>query len=323
MSEITLGNDISRWQGDVNFDTLKNNCQFLIIKASEGVGFVDPKFSRNKSEARRVGLPLGYYHFAHPDLGNFPETEAEYFLKTIGELQLGELLVLDYEPPNQKQTDVDWCRKWLDYVYSKTGVRALIYLNQSQVKKFNWQSVVDGGYGLWIAAYTGDPTKNNYEKGQWTFAAMQQWTNAQQVPGISGNVDGNVFFGTLDTLKKYGYRKGQNTEPQPTPTPIPTPIVITNPNQLLFIGKLNDVEYGDMSLENVRIRFGAALTALEIGDKNIEGLNTEIDNLHLDLQRAEAEAEGYKNKLTQCQKNTLNGLSLWEALQLIFSRIKL
>lgn len=211
---ITLGNDISKWQGDVNYDVYKNNTQFSIIKASEGNGYTDPKFSRNKSESRRTGIPLGYYHFARPDLGNAPEVEAQFFLNVCGDLKDGELLVLDYECSGQRQEWVDWCKKWLDYVYSKTNCKPLIYLNQSQLRQWNWATVVAAGYGLWVAAYTYDPYKNDFYKGQWQFAAMQQWTNKQVVPGINGGVDGNVFFGDLATLKKYGYKSP--TPPPPT-----------------------------------------------------------------------------------------------------------
>ena len=204
MAKIT-GNDISHHQGDINFDVYRNNSFFLIMKATEGTSFTDPKLKRNQSEARRVGLPLGYYHFARPDANSNAENEAVYFLNVIGSLQEGEVLVLDYEP-NWNGDAVAWCKKWLDAVFARTGCRPLIYLNESQVRGFNWKPVVDGGYGLWIAKYTYDPNKNTYNKGIWPFAAMQQWTNRQQVPGIAGNVDGNVFFGDQATFKKYGYK---------------------------------------------------------------------------------------------------------------------
>lgn len=136
---MILGNDVASYQGDINYDVYKNNSNFIIPKATEGVGFTDPKFKRNQSEARRVGLLRGYYHFARPDLGNSPEAEADFFLAVVGALQEGENLYLDYECANQVQAHVDWCRKWLDRVYQKTGVKPLIYLNQSQVKKFDWK----------------------------------------------------------------------------------------------------------------------------------------------------------------------------------------
>lgn len=201
-----LGNDVSKYQGDINFDTYRNNSNFLIIKSSEGTGYTDPKFSRNQSECRRVGLPLGYYHFARPDLNADPTKEVDWFLKVLGEIREGEMLTLDYEP-NWNGDAVGWCKRWLDYAQEKTGTKCLIYLNQNQLKTINWKPISDAGYGLWVAAYTYDPNNNNFEKGSWQFAAMQQWSNKQKVPGIVGDVDANVFFGTVDTFKKYGYHK--------------------------------------------------------------------------------------------------------------------
>jgi lysozyme len=209
---ITLGNDISKFQGDINYDVYRNNTQFVICKASEGTGFKDPKLDRNKSEARRTNILLGYYHFARPDLGNTPQAEADWFLQAIGDFREGELLALDYEA-NWSGDVVDWCNKFLNRIREKlSGYNALIYLNQSHMIK-NWKPVIDAGNGLWIAAYTYDPNKNNFNKGQWPFAAMQQWTSSQNVPGINGNVDGNVFFGDLDTLKKYCYHPAPPADP--------------------------------------------------------------------------------------------------------------
>lgn len=245
---ITLGNDISNWQGDPNYDVLKNNTQFLFVKATEGNGYTDPKFKRNQSEGRRVGLLMGYYHFARPDLGNSPEVEADWFLKTIGDLKDFELLALDYECANQKQADVDWCKKWLDRVQEKTGIKAFMYLNQSQIRSFDWQKVIDGGYALWVAAYTYDPYKNNFVTDEFKTAAMQQWSNSQQVPGLSGNIDGNVFFGDMETLKKYGKKPAQPA-PQPQPEPAKP---IDDENAKIHLGKIGEVEYGDKTLKEVR-----------------------------------------------------------------------
>lgn len=209
-----VGNDVASYQGDINYDVYKNNSHFIIVKATEGVGFVDPKFKRNQSEARRVNLPLGYYHFARPDLNANAEAEADHFLATLGQIYAGEVLVLDYEP-NWAGDAVTWCKRWLDRVFLKTNCRPLIYLNQNQLRTINWKAVSDGGYGLWVASYTYDPNNNNFITGSFTFAAMQQWTNRQQVPGIAGNVDGNVFFGDVATFKRYGY---QPASPQPPTT---------------------------------------------------------------------------------------------------------
>jgi lysozyme len=225
---MIVGNDISGHQGSVNFPVYKDNTNFLIIKTTEGVGFIDPWFANNRTQARANNIPLGYYHFARPDLGNTPQAEAEFFCKLLdGDPILeGEVIALDYECPNQKQSDVDWCKQWLDAVSKRFGgMKPFIYLNQSQVKAFDWSVVVNAGYGLWLASYTYDPNNNTGFTGEWPFMAMQQWTSSQIVPGINGKVDGNCFFGDLTAFKKYGYQKPVAVPPPPPtqPTPPPTP----------------------------------------------------------------------------------------------------
>lgn len=223
---MIVGNDISNWQGDVNYDVYVHNTNFLIIKATEGVGFTDKKFLRNQAEARRFGIPLGYYHFARPDLKNQPEAEADYFLKVVGQPREGEVLCLDYEPVSNPFPVVLWCQVFLTRVFAKTGVRPLIYLNKSQVRTFDWSSVVAGGYGLWLASYDGEPFT-----GQWQAMAMQQWTSKQQVPGIVGNVDGNWFFGTVEQFKAYGYHTPVEPSSSVSSSPSASPSKSTSPSQ--------------------------------------------------------------------------------------------
>lgn len=212
------GIDISKWQGDINFGDVKskNNIDFVVIKATEGNGLTDPKFLKNQLNARNSGLLCGYYHYARPDLNNTPEAEADYFLSALGELENGEFLALDYECTNQKQSDISWCKRFLDRVLAKTSVRPFVYLNQSQIKNFDWSEVVGGSYALWVASYTYDPNKNDFNIGEFPSAAMQQFSNKESIQGISGNVDGDVFFGNLDTLKKYGFKKVENSLPDDT-----------------------------------------------------------------------------------------------------------
>jgi lysozyme len=213
---MIVGNDISGHQGQIDFGVYKNNTNFVIIKMSEGTSFIDPMAGYNRQQARLMGIPLGYYHFARPDLGNSPQAEADFFCRLIDgdPIKEGESVYLDYECANQKQSDVDWCKAWLDVVSKHFGgMKPMIYLNQSQVKAFNWKVVVDAGYALWLASYQGVGVGDT---GQWPSMAMQQWTSSQQVPGTLGSLDGDWFFGDVNAFKAYGYKK-------PIPVPINTP----------------------------------------------------------------------------------------------------
>lgn len=204
------GIDISRWQGTPDFDILKGQIDFLIIKATEGTGFIDPSYSYNRDNARRVGLGLGYYHFARPDLGNSPESEADYFCNAISDIREGEVVALDYEA-NWEGDVVAWCKGFLDRVASRfDGLKGVIYINKSTQKGYDWSSVINSDYGLWLADYDG-----NGDSAPWPVIAFQQTGSQGLVTGISGNIDTDVFAGDEATFKKYGFQ-GQS---QPTPEP--------------------------------------------------------------------------------------------------------
>lgn len=213
------GCDISKWQGDVNFDALKGAVEFVIIRSSYGTGYTDPKFIRNRNEARRVGLACGFYHYAYPTY-NTPEAEANWFAQVIGTPQPGEILVLDME---EKYGDpVGWSKRFLDRLSAiYGGYKPIIYMSEAFIKASNWNTVYTGNYGLWIARYginNGQvPDVDLYTK-PWPFAAMWQYTSKGRLPGVATDVDLNLFYGSLDTFKRYGY-----LAPAPVPPPVPTP----------------------------------------------------------------------------------------------------
>lgn len=216
---MIVGNDISNAQGEVNFDTYSKNTNFLIAKATEGVGFIDAWYGNNRNQSRSHNIPFGSYHFARPDLGNSAQAEAKFFCQVIDgdAIKEGEVLALDFEVT---YTDcVNWCKQWLDYVRDHyNGLKPYIYLNQAQLKQYDWKPIADAGYPLWLASYQADGVGYT---GAFKSIIMQQWTSSQKVPGISngtGNVDGDHFFGDLNQFKAYGWKK-----PTPTPDPTPTP----------------------------------------------------------------------------------------------------
>lgn len=210
---MIVGNDISHFQGNVDWSTYAKNSNFVILEVTEGTNFTDPLFIQNQAQARTLNIPIMYYHFARPDARNAPEDEASYFLKQIGKLQEGEALAVDFEVnfPNA----VAWLKDFLDFIVLRNGVHPMIYLNKSEVTEFDWTEIAGAGYGLWLADYNDEPVL-----GAWKFMAMRQWTNQQMVPGIAAAVDGDYFYGTVDQFKLYGYHA-----PQVPPTPVPVPPV--------------------------------------------------------------------------------------------------
>lgn len=207
MANYIVGNDVSSFQGQIDWDVYKNNANFVIIRSSYGNGYYDSWFAHNRDEARRVGLPHGFYHFCYPQY-NSAQAEADWFCKAVWDLKEGEVLALDFEADLDKtlpytQDPVPWCKDFLDAVSAKfNGIKPVIYLNQSHMK-WDWSPIVDAGYGLWLASYQADGTGNT---GKWPFMAFQQTSSSQIVPGINGNVDRDVFFGDVNAFGGYGYK---------------------------------------------------------------------------------------------------------------------
>jgi len=201
------GVDISSYQGLVDFHSLKDNLDFVIIRSTYGNGYKDAFFERNRDGARAVGLATGFYHFAYPQY-NAPEAEASWFTRTVS-CKPGEILILDFEEPYGNP--VDWCKRFLDVVSSNMGFKPLVYLNLSIINAHDWSPVINAGYGLWLAHYDGNP--NQVDNTPWPVVAMKQFSDNGNIAGLTP-VDMDSFYGDVATFKKYG---------SPAPNPVPDP----------------------------------------------------------------------------------------------------
>ena len=194
------GIDISSWQNGINLAVVP--CDFVVIKATEGINYVNPDYMRAYEQAKAAGKCLGIYHYAN---GGNIQAEADYFLGNVGN-RLGEaMLVLDWEAGNNSSfgnCDYAWCKSWLDYVYNKTGVHPILYCSQSISYKFD----NIGNYGLCIAQYAdNNPTGYQdvpWNEGEYT-CAIRQYTSCGRLSGYAGNLDLDKFYGSKEDWGKY------------------------------------------------------------------------------------------------------------------------
>lgn len=212
------GVDLSHWQS--TFDNF-NDIDFAIIKATEGVGYVDPACDTLYQRAKRAGKLLGVYHYARPNLGNSAVSEANWFVNNIKGYLNEAILVLDWEEGDLG--NVAWAKAFLDRVKELTGIKPIIYMSASPMRSYNWKPVVDADYGLWVANYgsnNGQPQEsvfNNYPLKYWSFYALWQYTSRGRVSGYNGDVDMNLFSGDVEAWRKYA-----NSTSTPTPAPSPS-----------------------------------------------------------------------------------------------------
>lgn len=234
------GIDISSWQAGL--DAGKIPADFVIIKATEGTGYVNPNCDQHYQQAAAAGKKLGVYHFARNG-SNDAIAEADFFVDNIQGYIKHAMLILDWEDGGNVG-DVAWARRWLDRVQERTGVKPLIYMSESVVNSHDWSSVAGADYGLWVAKYRDMAIDFNYDMSQagtppsvkyWDGYAMWQWTSSGRLDGWGGNLDCNEFYGDAEAWDKYAGgapapagRSGQIANPQPAPEPQPTYTVQPN-----------------------------------------------------------------------------------------------
>lgn len=205
INKIMKGIDISHWNPVTDWKAIrKAGYEFCFLKATQGTGYLDPTYKERKDKVRSAGMLLGAYHFAD---ATDPIKEADWFVKNVGELKAGEIVILDYE--THKLADpATWALAWLKRVEEKLGFKPILYTYHEFLKKYDWKKVSSNNNGLWAARYGLQTSFPNPlfkpATGSWSFYAIWQFCSKGSVPGISGNVDLNTADMTLETLKKYG-----------------------------------------------------------------------------------------------------------------------
>lgn len=240
-----LGIDVSHHQNDagpLNFAQVRaSGREFVVIKATEGTGYVDPALATNRRNSHAAGLIVGFYHFAR--LGS-PAAEAAWFARTVGPLQPGEFIVLDYEPNPVPPGSAAWSKAWLDAARAALGVAPLIYMNSYTMGADNWSGVARD-YGLWLAKYDHSTAASPTQ--WWPTEAMKQDNDKSLVVGVIGGVDDDVFYGTTAQLLAYG--KGGV---QPTPISTEDEVgVLRTPDGTIWLATSYSVEStGDGTLSS-------------------------------------------------------------------------
>ena len=209
------GIDISHWQGDIDLSRI--NADFVFMKATQGNYMVDSCFKRFADQALNLGMRIGLYHFVDTSIS--AEEQAQFFIDNVQPYIGKAVLMLDWEnsssTPNNLNAGPAFAKRFLDYVYEKTGVRPLVYMSRAVVHSYDWTSVADAGYGLWVArylysnidasanGYVSNPSHGTYQNhgasdfGAWgSNITMYQYTSSGRLDGYGGNLDLDVFYGS-------------------------------------------------------------------------------------------------------------------------------
>ncbi len=194
-----LGVDVSYWQGYIDWQQVKDaGVEFAIIRAGwrgseEGVIAADDYVHVNYQNATAAGIKVGAYFFSQAISEAEAVEEAEFMLELVKDWDVQMPIVFDWEivsgdARNAKldaRTLTD-CTKAFCRTIEDAGYEAMIYFNSDQSKNGVYLEEL-GDYKFWLALYD---TVLDYPHR----IDMWQYTETGTVPGISGNVDINLFF---------------------------------------------------------------------------------------------------------------------------------
>jgi GH25 family lysozyme M1 (1,4-beta-N-acetylmuramidase) len=214
------GLDISNWQAGTDFSSI--DFDFVIIKATQGTGYVDKSCDGFFQQALAMGKCLGFYHYAG---GSDPGTEAEYFVNNTSNYFHHAIPFLDWESADNARwgnNDNQWVTDFCNRVEELTDVRPLVYVQQSA--RGNIAGEI-GNHG-WIAQYPNNDRVDSYVDTPWNDGAydclIRQYTSNGYLNG-QGRFDLDKFYGSVDDWNSYAKIDGSNPTPAPQPVPAPQP----------------------------------------------------------------------------------------------------
>ena len=214
---ILRGIDVSRWQGSINWNLVKESgISFAILKAGgsdEGI-YTDPTFEKNYAGAKAAGIPVGAYYYVGP-LCTSKEAgiaDAKRFLEIIKGKTFEYPVYIDLEStdPPAKQGATTATIAFCEYM-ENNGYFVGIYA--SDVSGFCDRLDLNKltAYSKWVARYGSKPQYvTSYD--------MWQYSDKGKINGIIGDVDMDYCYQDFPTIIKGAGLNG-----------FPTPVIAAPP----------------------------------------------------------------------------------------------
>lgn len=200
--------DISHYQGTIDWDTLRPQIDFLIMRASVGSN-ADKKFP---SYATDCGCPYGVYHYVKAGTAADAETEAEFFYGIASQYNpLFYVADIEYETQTKTTTKTVY-EAFINKLKALGAQKTGVYIGQSRYPYISDNlSLVDF---VWIPRYgknTGKADSNYKPKYP---CDLWQYTSEGYADGISGHVDMNQLNGdkTLEWFLETSSSSSTNTD---------------------------------------------------------------------------------------------------------------
>jgi GH25 family lysozyme M1 (1,4-beta-N-acetylmuramidase) len=201
--EKTWGIDVSKYQGTIDWNKVKNSgIDYVIIRVGfrgYGTGALcsDTMFDTYIKGAVDAGLDIGVYFFSQAITTTEAKEEADFVASKIKNYKLSYPVYIDMEDVSGGRFDKANLTKAQKTSIADTfcnemeslGYASGVYANKYWLTSVLDSSSLEKNHHIWLANYTTNTTYSG-EYQTW------QYTSTGTVKGISGYVDGDVHFVT-------------------------------------------------------------------------------------------------------------------------------
>ena len=189
-----FGIDVSEWQGDINFEELKNaGCEFIMLRigfSRNGELIIDKSFKDNLAGAKSVGMPVGVYYYSHDSNEEEVKKVFRQIVSELGDTQLELPVVFDWENFAEFQyygisfKDLDHLYEVFKKEAEAKGFSAMLYGSKYYLENI-WEHT--DSRKIWMAHYTD---KSSYQ-GPYMMWQTCAWG---RIGGVEENVDFDIMF---------------------------------------------------------------------------------------------------------------------------------
>lgn len=193
---LKQGIDISAWQGNIDWDQVKNCIEAVIIRAGYGKNNIDQKWVPNAEAVRDSSLDVGAYWFSYAYTADMAYMEGCYAANAVknkfGDRQIPIAFDLEYDSVDyaaKKGVKIGRAEATLFAIRFLTavkefGYRPMLYTNIDYIRNYFDLGVIRAAIPdllLWVACWGSEPKDYNM--------AIWQYSSKGSVAGIIGNVD--------------------------------------------------------------------------------------------------------------------------------------
>ena len=197
MGNGTFGIDVSKWNGNIDWNAVKNSgVSYVIIRcgyrgSTQGALIEDSMFRKNIEGALAAGLKVGVYFYTQAVNEVEAVEEASMVLALVQKYRISYPIFIDTEASGgradriSKETRTAVCRAFCETIRN-AGYTPGIYASKSWFNdKLNTSSL--SSYKIWLAQYATKPTyTGRYD--------LWQYSDKGTINGINGKVDVNYSY---------------------------------------------------------------------------------------------------------------------------------